>query len=216
MPTDNPMTAILLPEGGLEAMSRRRYQCPKPRIRGQWWVIDVYRDVWENGAIRRKHTTERLCVKDTPERQVAKIRDEYLRPTNQGLQGVGGATNFQYYVESTYNKAHLPLLASSTRSRYRGIIKKYLVPAFGKLSLRDVTALGVQQYFASFTTAGLQHETLDKIRDVLASILSTAVRYGLIVTNPCEGIQLPRLKRGKRAKPYITPQQFAALVDMIQ
>ena len=51
---------------------------------------------------------------------------------------------------------------------------------------------------------------------MLASILSTAVRCGLIVKNPCEGIQLPRLRRGKRAKPYITPKQFAALVDMIQ
>jgi hypothetical protein len=53
-----------------------------------------------------KHTTERLCVKDTPERQINKLRDEYLRSMNQGLQGVGGATNFQYYVEKTYLTAH--------------------------------------------------------------------------------------------------------------
>jgi len=102
------------------------------------------------------------------------------------------------------------------QSRYRGIIKKYRVPAFGKLSLRDITALGVQQYFASFTTAGLQHETVDKIRDVLASILSTAGPLRTDCYQPMRGHPAPALKRGKHAKPYITPQQFAALVDMIQ
>jgi integrase len=144
------------------------------------------------------------------------LRDEHLRLINQGLQGVGGATNFAAYVEGTYNTTHFPLLASTTQSRTRGgVIEKYLIPALGKSSLRDITPLRLQQYFASFTSAKLQHESVDKIRDVLAAILSTAVRYGLIVTNPIEGIKLPKLKRGKRVKPYVTPQQFAALVDLI-
>ena len=123
------------------------------------------------------------------------MRDEHLRPINQGLQGVGGATNFQFYVEETWIKAYFPLRASSTQSRDRGIIRNYLLPALGKASLRDITALRLQQYFTSFAHAGLGHESVDKIRDTLASILSTAVRNGLIVTNPIEGVKLPKLKR---------------------
>ena len=51
--------------------------------------------------------------------------------------------------------------------------------------------------------------TRDKIKDVLSSILGTAVRYQLLVKNPIEGVQLPPKRRGKRiAKPNITSEQF--------
>jgi len=51
--------------------------------------------------------------------------------------------------------------------------------------------------------------TRDKIKDVLSSILGTAVRYQLLVKNPTEGVQLPPKRRGKRiAKPNITSEQF--------
>jgi integrase len=56
---------------------------------------------------------------------------------------------------------------------------------------------------------------MDKVRDVLSSIMESAVRYELLVKNPVEGIRLPRPKQGKRSKPFITPEQFTALVDLI-
>ncbi len=63
----------------------------------------------------------------------------------------------------------------------------------------------------------LSAESRDKIRDVLASILRTAtVKYGLLAKNPMENVQLPPEHRGKRhQKPYITRQQFDALVHLI-
>src|SRR5580704_614520 len=61
----------------------------------------------------------------------------------------------------------------------------------------------------------LAHESRDKIRDVLSSILNAAVQYQLLVKNPVEGLRLPPSKRGKRSRPFITPQQFATLVELI-
>lgn len=61
----------------------------------------------------------------------------------------------------------------------------------------------------------LQYESIDKIRDVLASILTSAIRYGLLVKNPAEGVRLPRAKRGKASKPWITKKQFSDLVEFI-
>jgi integrase len=56
---------------------------------------------------------------------------------------------------------------------------------------------------------------MDKIRDVLSSILQSAVRYELLVKNPVEGIRLPKPKQGKRSKPFITPDQFTAMLNLI-
>ncbi len=50
---------------------------------------------------------------------------------------------------------------------------------------------------------------------LLASIMNSAVRYQFIVKNPTEGLRLPPSKSGKRVKPFISPEQFSALVEMI-
>ena len=158
----------------------------------------------------------KLAPASMSEREAKKIAAEYLRPMNQGLESLGSVTNFSNYVEDTYKPIVLPLMASSTKSRYVGIIKNYLEPTFGKLSLRDLTPLSIQRYFSSMAASTLSGESKDKIRDVLASILGSAVKYGLLVKNPCEAVHLPPEKRGKRrAKPFIYRPQFEAILELI-
>jgi len=107
-------------------------------------------------------------------------------------------------------------MAKSTRSRYNGVIRNYLIPAFGKLCLRDLSRLSVQRYFSEMAGSKLAHESKDKIRDVLSSILGSAVDFGLLVKNPVEAIRLPAQKMGRRrSKPYITPKQFDELVSQM-
>lgn len=72
----------------------------------------------------------------------------------------------------------MPLLTKTTRDRYQGVIARYLVPAFGDLSLRDLTPLTVQRYFSGLASSPLSPESRDKIRDVLSAILGSAVQYG--------------------------------------
>jgi len=62
----------------------------------------------------------------------------------------------------------------------------------------------------------LSHESRDKIRDVLSSALRFAVQHDLLVRNPAEALRIPPDKRGKkRNKPYLTPQQFDTLMELI-
>jgi integrase len=150
-----------------------------------------------------------------PLREVQKIAAEKLRPMNQGLIPLGSATSFEDYVESTYIPVVLPLLAKSTRDRSKSVIKLNLKPAFGTLPLRDLTKLTVQRFLSGMANSGLSHESQDKVRDVLSAILISAVQFGLLVTNPVEGLKLPPAKRGQKSKPYITPQQLYALLELI-
>src|SRR3974390_2907880 len=62
----------------------------------------------------------------------------------------------------------------------------------------------------------LSHESRDKIKDVLSSILASAWRHQLLVKNPIEGVQLPPKRRGKRiTKPSITKEQFDQILAEI-
>jgi integrase len=68
---------------------------------------------------------------------------------------------------------------------------------------------------SGLSASKLAHESKDKIRDVLASIMNSAVRYQFIVVNPTEGLRLPPSRTGKRIKPFISPDQFSSLVGRI-
>jgi integrase len=184
--------------------------------RGNWWTLLVWKDQFVGGEHKRRRERVKLGPATMPEREVKKIAAELLRPLNQGLESIGSATNFTKYVEDTYIPIVMPLMAKSTRDRYKGIIRNYLTPTFGKLCLRDLTALSAQRYFSSLAASELAHESKDKIRDVLSSILASAVKYGLLVKNPAEAVRLPAERRGKRTtKPFVSPTQFDGLLAEI-
>src|SRR6202007_2607084 len=73
-----------------------------------------------------------------------------------------------------------------------------------------------RRYFSGLAASPLASESKDKIKDVLSSILGSAVQYGLLVKNPVEGIRLPAERRGKRkTKRHVTPEQFEQLLELI-
>jgi integrase len=150
------------------------------------------------------------------EREARKIAAETLRPVNQGLITVGSATAFEEYTDTVYVPTMLPLMAKSSQDRYQGVIKNYLKPNFGGICLRDMTPLSLQRYLSGLSASKLAYESRDKVRDVLSSILSSAVKYGYLVTNPVEGLRLPRAKRGRLSKPFIRPEQVADLLHLIR
>jgi integrase len=166
-----------------------------------------------NGRLTRKNKRVRLAPKDISFREVEKLRDEQLRPVNQGLESIGSATQFRAYVEGDYTGATLPLLASTTRDNYQYTINKYLMPTFGNSMLRDLTPMTLQKYFSGLKVS---HASAMKIKDALASILNSAVLFGLLVKNPLESVQIPKPRIGRRSKPHITPEEFDQLVDLVQ
>lgn len=202
-------------KGDFESMARRRFQSPVPKREGKWWYLLYWHDTFENGRRVRKRIREKLAPATMQLREVQKIAAEKLRPMNQGLMPLGSATTFEDYVESTYIPVVLPLLAKSTRDRSKSVIALHLTPAFGTSPLRDLTPLTVQRFLSAMASSELSHESKDKIRDVLSAILGSAVQYGLLVKNPVEGLKLPPAKKGRKSKPYITPQQLQALLELI-
>ena len=201
-----------------EKMARRRFQDPKPFRSGRWWYILCWQDDFNEGQRVRVRKRIKLAPSKVPEREVKKIAAEMLRPMNQGLIAIGSATNFKEFVESVYITTEMPLFARSTRERYNGVIANYLMPVFEKCMLRELTPLSLQKFLSTgLCNPSLKSaESKDKVRDVLASILNAAVKYGFLVTNPIEGLRLPAARTGRRQKPYLTPEQFEQLTTRIR
>jgi hypothetical protein len=112
---------------------------------------------------------------------------------------------------STGQRIQLP--AAQVEETFQKALKdrsRFVMPV--ELDLTDST--GTQYVARRLGKTKLSHESMDKIRDVLSSIMDSAVRYGLLVKNSVEGIRLPKARVGKRSKPFISPAQFPMLLSM--
>jgi integrase len=202
--------------GDFDKMARRRFQAPQPKKEGKFWYLLIREDVIEKGRRTRKRKRVKLAPATMGEREVKKMAAEVLRAQNQGLITSGSAVTFGEFVESVYRPTLMPTFASSTQDRYNSVINVHLKPVFETSCLRDLTAMTIQRYLSGLGASDLSHESIDKVRDVLASILGAAVQYQFLVKNPVEGLRLPRPKRGRPKKRFIEPQQFMKLVQLIQ
>ncbi len=100
--------------------------------------------------------------------------------------------------------------AYSTRSRKTQLLSKWVVPHWGKLELRAIKTVAVEQWLKTIVTTKfgkpkpLAGGTREKIRDAMSSIFNHAIRWELTDRNPITG---PTKRSGVRvsAKRERTP-----------
>jgi hypothetical protein len=118
----NTGALLTSPREEMERMARRRHQDPQPKKHGNYWTIVVWKDEFQDGKLQRRQVRVRLAPFETKWREVLRLKDEYLRPLNQGLISIGSATNFRNFVQQTYIPLEMPLLAKTTQGRYLGVL----------------------------------------------------------------------------------------------
>lgn len=78
---------------------------------------------------------------------------------------------------------------------YQAIIQRHIVPVIGAVKLQAVKGTHVQKVYNTMTGAGLSGKTVKNVSAVLHKAFSVAVKQGLIVSNPCDGAELPKVER---------------------
>jgi integrase len=86
-------------------------------------------------------------------------------------------------------------LKRSTRSGYRTIIERHLIPALGTLQLEEVTVERIERYLADKRKAGLKPATLHRQLVNLSEVMKVAVRRGLVRSNPVHLVERPKASR---------------------
>jgi integrase len=88
----------------------------------------------------------------------------------------------------------------------------HVKPRWGKVSVADVDALGVEAWIAAMSARGAGATTVLRAHGVLSGILAGAVKGKRLAANPAKGIEgLPR-KTAKRHV-YLSAQDVARLAD---
>jgi integrase len=122
-----------------------------------------------------------------------------------------GAIPFQAYVEADW----LPSkhIEATTRAAYVSNLTKHFFPFFGKKPMHQITPSLVQDWVTKAAADGLSPRSIRKYHTMLHSIFKRAVRDKLIVTNPCEHTELPKIITKKTRT--LTPAEYDTLIAAI-
>jgi Phage integrase, N-terminal SAM-like domain len=122
-----------------------------------------------------------------------------------------GAITFRDYVEKTWLPSkHIEL---TTRAAYQSNLDKHFFPFFGDRPMGRILPSNVQEWVTMATAQGLAPRSVRKYHVMLHSIFRRAVRDQLILTNPCEHTELPKvvLRRSRT----LTHEEFDQLIRAI-
>src|SRR5262249_32840777 len=159
--------------------------------RGRRWIIRWRElEIAPDGSTRRVLRFESLGTisrREASERLAEKIAaTSNGKPTRSRVAFDTLAAEWQTSV--------LPLYKHSTQKSRRFMLRKHLLPRFGKHAISEITRQEIQAYVTQLSQQGYAPKTVDQVHDVLSAVLRTAVTWGHIAENPASNVNMPALK----------------------
>ena len=105
-----------------------------------------------------------------------------------------------------------PSLRPPSVRRYRNVLDGYIIPAIGNRRLRDLQPYEVQVLYSSLIARGLSPATVRLVHFVLHRALDQAARWGLVVRNVTDLVDIPRIPRAEA--PVLTVDQVRVVLEL--
>ena len=136
---------------------------------------------------------------------------KYIAEVENGFVVEGNIPTFKEFVEIWKRDYGLKELAPSTYYRYLGILESRILPYFGHFKLNKIRPIDIMQFYNLLdedtqivrkknnngmkTRKPLLKKTILEHHRLLHAMLTKAVYWQMIVTNPADRVQPPKLKR---------------------
>lgn len=122
------------------------------------------------------------------------LRDFQVK-ISQGLNYQASLITLEEYLLQ-WLENYSPSLREKTADQYSRTINKHIIPNIGKVPLKDLSLVRVEQFYATLIQNQVSIRTVRITHVVLHRSLDKAVRYGLLTHNPTQGATLPRYRHG--------------------
>jgi integrase len=142
----------------------------------------------------------RQRVYGATEIEATRLLAKLVHDLETGRPAPDGAMRFEAFFERWLRQTIEPNARSlNTFDHYEVIVRRHLVPAFGKKRLRDLTVDDVEQLLSAKYDAGYSDARIRRIRMVLVKGLRDAERKGLVVRNVAAltDLRRSRLREGR-------------------
>ena len=170
------------------------------------WMVRIF--LGRDGKGKRRYLNKTI-------RGTKKKANEYLSKTltdiSAGTFVQSSADSVEDYLDKWLETAARPRLRENTYREYKGLIKRYIKPAIGRLRLSDLRPLDVQKFYTALTDQELSPRTVRYTHSVLTSAFKQAVRWRMLAHNPCSSVELPRKTANEMQS--LTPAEAARFLE---
>ncbi|MCH7583817.1 MAG: site-specific integrase [Acidobacteria bacterium] len=104
-------------------------------------------------------------------------------------------------------------LKPKTLEGYDSLLRSRVLPMFGAVRLRDLRTIDIEAWIAAMVSEGLSASRVRQAHQVLSAVLKSAVRSRMIMSNPAEGVSLPKAQL--REMLFLTPEEVERLAEAI-
>lgn len=196
------------------------------RKRGDSYTITVScgRDI--NGKQIRETATFKPPAGLTPKREQKAVDDfarDFEARVKNGLVMDGRKITLKEFADRWFLEYAPQTLQPGTIEKYRQEMDKVL-PTIGHLKLTELRPPNLNSFFVSMTKDGARRDgkpggyskgSITKTRNVLSSILRTAVEWEVIDRNPLDKVRLQADDAAEKLK-FFTPEQTGIFLDFIE
>jgi integrase len=168
--------------------------------RGDSWTVRIFLGRDTNGKRKYFNKTMRGTKKDAQKYLTAKLREKdlgvFIEPASMVLNE---------FLDKWLEEIAKPRLRENTYNQYVWIAKAYIRQKLGLMKLSDIQAYQVQQSYGELQKQGLSPRTIRYVHIVLSSAMKQAIKWRMIVQNPCELCELPR--KVKKEMKCLSPEE---------
>lgn len=128
-------------------------------------------------------------------RQAQAYLSSKLHERDIGRLPRAAAIRLDLYLDQWLATAAKPRLRPKSYADYEALLRLHIRPALGSKPVGAITQLDIQSVYARMFERGLSPRTIEYTNAVLQSAFRQAVRWKMLVEDPCTGVDLPRMKR---------------------
>lgn len=131
------------------------------------------------------------------EKEVKQYAMEFEQKVLNGQYKSGERIKFSEFVEDWDNNwaSDTDNITPSIREGYLSILNRRFVPEFGNMYMTDIKPLHIQSIYKAMKEEGRAPGTIKRAHSVLNSVMKYAYRMDVIKDNPCDRIELPKMKK---------------------
>ena len=178
------------------------------RERNGSYQISVYMGEDMKGNKLFERTTFRP-TQTTPKAIKNEVEDyarEFEKRVKEGKYLTGDKLTLAHFVAIWEKEWGVKNLTISGLENYKYWLDKQILPELGKFKLSKITALHIQNVYDRLEESGLAPKTVKKINSAVNSIFRYAFRMGVVKENPCDRVELPKMKRNTDLHIWTVPQ----------
>jgi integrase len=172
------------------------------------WLVRIF--LGRDHQTRRRRYLSRTV--HGPVRQAQSYLNKVLRERDLGRNVEGVTVTLGEFLDRWLETAAKPKLRDKSYESYKSLLRRYIRPVLGERILSAVTPLDVQDAYQKMIDRGLSARTVRYTHSVLRSAMRQAIRWRLLLQDPTDGAQLPRL--GRREMRVLTAEQSRAFLEV--